>query len=146
MKSVLLFCMTLSCITLIQSPLFSQQGFEGLWATYDDNTGKLESEVELFIKNGKLYGKIIKLYGISQDAICVNCTDYRKNKPIVGMVFMSGLTQNGKEWIGDNALLHPDNGKLYSGKVWLDSKDRLAVRGYLGWFYRTQYWKRVKCN
>lgn len=138
MKYLLLFF-----IALFQTVLFSQQSIEGTWATYDDNTGKLESEVELFIKNGKLYGKIIKLYNMEQDAVCVNCTDYRKNKPIVGMIFMSGLTKNGKEWTGDNVILHPDNGKLYSGKVWLDNKDRLAVRGYLGWFYRTQYWKRV---
>lgn len=132
------------CLTFVHFFLFSQQNIEGTWATYDDNTGKLESEVELFIKNGKLYGKIIKLYGIDQNATCTRCTDHRKNKPIVGMIFMSGLTKSGKEWVGDSALLHPDNGKLYSGKVWLESNSKLAVRGYLGWFYRTQYWERVK--
>ena len=139
MKSVLFFFFTLFHVCL-----YSQQSIEGIWATYDDNTGKLESEVEIFIKNGKLYGKIIRLFDMDPNAVCSKCTDHRKNKPVVGMIFMSGLTKNGKEWVGDRVLLHPNNGKLYDGKVWLESNGKLAVRGYLGWFYRTQYWERIK--
>ena len=30
----------------------------GLWKTIDDETGKPKSYVELYIKNGKLYGKV----------------------------------------------------------------------------------------
>src|SRR5690554_7702748 len=91
MKSVLFFFFTLFHVCL-----YSQQSIEGIWATYDDNTGKLESEVEIFIKNGKLYGKIIRLFDMDLNVVCSKCTDHRKNKPVVGMIFMSGLTKKRK--------------------------------------------------
>lgn len=131
-------------LSMISFISFSQS-IEGYWATYDDESGKLESEVKLYIKDGKLYGKIIKLYEEDpKNAKCERCTDYRKDQPVLGMVFMTGLTLKGNEWTGKKALLHPKNGKEYDGKVWLEANDKLAVRGYLGWFYRTQYWVRRK--
>lgn len=33
----------------------------GIWKTVDDESGQEKSHVEIFQKNGKLYGKIVKL-------------------------------------------------------------------------------------
>lgn len=121
------------------------QSIEGVWETYDDESGELKSEVKIYIKDGKLYGKILKLYNLNidpKDAKCELCTDYRKDQPVIGMLVMSGLNKSGSEWIGDAALLDPNNGKSYDAKVWLESNNKLAVRGYIGWFFRTQYWKK----
>lgn len=74
MKNVLFFFFTLFHVCL-----YSQQSIEGIWATYDDNTGKLESEVEIFIKNGKLYGKIIRLFDMDPNAVCSKCTIFAKS-------------------------------------------------------------------
>lgn len=123
----------------------NSQTIEGVWKTYDDADGKLKSEVELYIKDGKLYGKIIKLHNLEipfEDAKCTLCTDYRKDKHVQGMTIISGLEDSGKEWTGNKKLLDPNNGKLYDAKFWLENDNKLAVRGYLGWFYRTQYWIR----
>lgn len=123
----------------------TSQTIEGVWQTYDDETGELKSDVKIYIKDGKLYGKIVALHvvdDLNEVATCYLCTDYRKDKPIVGMLVMSGLQKSGKEWERDGALLDPENGKTYDGEVWLVDGNKLAVRGYIGWFYRTQYWVR----
>jgi uncharacterized protein (DUF2147 family) len=122
----------------------------GNWKTIDDETGKPKSIVNIYKKSdGKLYGKIIKLFrekGEDQDPICDKCTDYRKNKKIIGMVIITGLEKDGDEWYADDAILDPNNGKIYDCKIWLDedNPDLLQVRGYIGWFFRTQTWERVK--
>lgn len=120
------------------------QGVEGLWYTYN-SSGQIKSEIKIYIKDGKLYGKLVKLHKAAvakSDAKCVDCTDYRKNQPIIGMVFISGLKKSGNVWSGDKSILDPNNGVEYDVKIWLTDEDQLAVRGYLGWFYQTEYWVR----
>ncbi|HLV41507.1 MAG TPA: DUF2147 domain-containing protein [Brumimicrobium sp.] len=131
-------------LSVFSSVSFSQS-IEGVWKSYDDADGELKSEVKIYIKDGKLYGKIIKLHNLDvpfEDAKCYLCTDYRKDKHVQGMEIVSGLKKSGKEWSGSKLLLDPNNGKLYDAKLWLVNDNKLAVRGYIGWFYRTQYWIR----
>lgn len=122
----------------------------GNWKTIDDETGKAKSVVKLYKKsNGKLYGKIIKLYrakGEDPDPICDKCTDYRKDKKILGMEIVTGLEKDGNEWYADDAILDPAKGKIYDCKMWLDENNSniLNVRGYIYFVYRTQTWHRVK--
>lgn len=122
----------------------------GKWKTIDDETNKPKSIVKIYkAKNGKIYGKIIKLFkepDEDQDPICDKCTDYRKDKKIIGMVIIKGLEPDGDEWYADDAILDPNNGKIYDCKMWIDEDDNdiLNVRGYIGWFFRTQTWHRVK--
>jgi uncharacterized protein (DUF2147 family) len=132
----------------IQFSLFGQNPFEGKWITIDDNTNKPKSVVELKLVNGKLEGTVVKLYpgpGVSDDKLCDKCTDYRKNKKILGMKILTGLYRSGEEYKGGE-IIDPENGKIYSCKMWLDEddKNKLNLRGYLGPFYRTQQWVRVK--
>ena len=49
----------------------------------------------------------------------------------------------GDKWVGGK-ILDPGNGSTYSSSLWLLDEDTLKVRGYLGPFYRSQVWKRVK--
>lgn len=122
------------------------QSIEGVWKTYDDETGDLESEVKIYKKNGKIYGKIIKIHKVKngeENPVCELCPGQRKNKHVLGMNIITGLSKDGSEWYGDESILDPNNGELYDCKIWLEDKNKLAVRGYLGWFFRTQYWVRV---
>jgi len=140
-KSLIVFCIS------IMSFMGFTQTIEGVWETYDDKSGKLKSEVKIYLKDGKLYGKILKLHNLEvdiavEDAMCFKCTDYRKDQPVIGMKIITGLEKSGNEWTGDEILLDPNNGKLYDAKLWLVNDNKLAVRGYIGWFYRTQYWVR----
>jgi len=41
----------------------------------------------------------------------------------------------------DGKILDPNNGKFYSCKIWLENRN-LEVRGYIGFFFRTQQWLR----
>lgn len=132
------------CLSMMSFFTFSQS-IEGVWETYDDDSGELKSEVKIYIKNGKLYGKIIELHNLDvplKDALCYLCTDYRKDKHVIGMEIITGLKKSGNDWKADDALLDPNNGKLYDATFWLINDDKLAVRGYVGWFFRTQYWVR----
>ncbi|MEL6845841.1 MAG: DUF2147 domain-containing protein, partial [Bacteroidota bacterium] len=63
----MLMLMTLT--TLAQSPV-------GKWKTIDDETNKPKSIVEIYERNGKLYGKVVKLFrepGEEQDPKCDEC-------------------------------------------------------------------------
>ena len=127
--------------------LVSNAQVTGKWKTIDDETGKAKSIVEIYKKDGKLYGKIIKLINpLEKNPVCDKCTDYRKNKKIIGMNIITGLEKDGEEWEGDDAILDPNNGKIYDCKIWVDedNKNKLNVRGYIGFLYRTQYWYRIK--
>lgn len=120
----------------------------GTWITIDDGTGKKKSKVELYKKDGLLYGKIVYLYpreGREENPKCTKCSGDRKNQPLVGLQIVRGMKWDGDEW-EDGTIVDPENGKVYTCGIWLekDSPDKLYVRGYVGPFYRTQTWLRVK--
>ncbi len=120
----------------------------GTWKTIDDETKRTRSLVKIYKKaNGKLFGKIIKLYqqpSEPKNPVCDKCKGANKNKPIVGMNIIRGLELDDDEW-GGGTILDPGNGKTYSCKIWIEGGGKkLKLRGYVGFFYRTQYWYRVK--
>lgn len=126
------------------SSLEQKETVFGKWKTIDDNTGEARSIVELYEKNGKLYGKIVKLFtkpGEDIDPKCEMCEGENKNKKIQGMVIINGLTKNGDEW-GDGEILDPDSGDFYDCELWLEN-GKLSVRGYMLFFFRTQTWLPV---
>ncbi|MGD1842174.1 MAG: DUF2147 domain-containing protein [Thermonemataceae bacterium] len=133
----------------VMSSLFAwhtqAQSLVGTWKTVDDETQKARSYVKMYkTKSGKYAGKIVKLLDADQqNATCDKCTDYRKGEPILNMVIVTGLASSGDEWKGGK-ILDPEKGKVYTCKMWLDEANELKVRGYLGPFYRTQTWYRVK--
>jgi uncharacterized protein (DUF2147 family) len=118
----------------------------GTWKTIDDETKKTKSLVQLYKgKDGKLHGKIVKLFNPKEkDPRCTKCSGARKNKPIIGMEIISGLSLDDDEWSGGE-VLDPANGKTYRCKLWVeDGGKKIKLRGYIAFFYRTQYWYRVK--
>lgn len=123
------------------------QSVLGTWKTIDDETGKAKSYVEIYKKSdGKLYGKVVKILTAGKEnAKCTKCSGSKKNQPILGMEILYGLEQDGEVW-DDGDILDPNKGKEYSCKIELENKDKLKVRGYLGFSLlgRTQYWYRVK--
>jgi uncharacterized protein (DUF2147 family) len=127
--------------------LFGQsQTVVGKWKTIDDETGKAKSIVEIYEKSGKIYGKVIDiLEQENKKKICVNCSGDDKDKPILGMIVIKGLSKEGTEYT-NGKILDPKNGKLYKCYITLETKDKLKVRGYIGisLFGRTQYWYRIK--
>ena len=133
-------------ITLILVAFFSfsstAQSALGVWKTIDDETGEAKSHVEIFERNGKVYGKIVKLIN-PESTICTTCTGDRKDKALVGMQIMWDMYKSGSTWKGGK-IFSPQKDKTYKCKIWLDGNNTLKVRGYYYGFYRTQTWHRIK--
>jgi uncharacterized protein (DUF2147 family) len=124
---------------------FSQTIF-GRWITIDDETGNKKGIVEIFEENGKVYGRIIEILEPEhRKRKCNKCEGVNKDKPILGLTIIKGLTKKGDTYDGGE-IIDPKNGKTYRCKITLDGKDKLIVRGYLGisLFGRSQVWIRQK--
>jgi len=122
----------------------------GYWKTIDDVTGKPKSIIQIWkTSDHKLMGKVIKIYPANRSAknnkLCTACRGDQHNKPLVGMVILSGLSTQQHSW-NSGHILDPDNGKTYKCSVRVTEKGkRLNVRDYVGLplFGRSQTWERV---
>ena len=126
---------------------FSQTIF-GNWNSYDEETNKIESVIEVYEKDSKAFAKIISISDSNRSAAtCVECSGKRKNAVILGMNILTGLTKDGNEWSGGK-ILDPKNGKEYKCYLQLLDNNTLKLRGYIGisMFGRTAIWKRAKKN
>jgi uncharacterized protein (DUF2147 family) len=119
----------------------------GLWKTIDDKDGSAKSEIRINEANGVVSGKVERILDpeAKPGEKCVECSDERKDQPIQGMEILRGLKKaDGKDvWEGGN-VLDPKNGKIYKATVTpIEGGQKLQMRGYIGFFYRTQTWIRV---
>ena len=113
----------------------------GKWKTVDDNTGKTKSVVEVYEKDGKLFGKILDLIDPDEpDPKCEECDedDPRYMQPVIGLEIIRNMEKDDDKW-EDGDILDPENGKVYRCKLWVEDGN-LQVRGYIAFLYRTQTW------
>ncbi|WP_298153273.1 DUF2147 domain-containing protein [Flavobacterium sp.] len=133
-------------VVLLCCPLVFAQSVIGKWKTIDDETGKALAILEIYEKNGKIYGKVLDILNPKdKHKTCSNCSGDDKDKPILGLTVIKGLKKDGDEYNGGR-ILDPKSGKLYKCYINLEDSNKLKVRGYIGisLFGRTQYWHRVK--
>lgn len=124
----------------------AQQDIIGKWKTIDDQTGEAKAVVEFYEKGGKVFGRIVNIIKEEdRNGRCELCSssDPRKDQLVQGMTIIRNLVPKGKEWV-DGDILDPENGKVYSCKIWIEGGD-LMVRGYVGFSLmgRTQVWKKA---
>ena len=136
---------TITFLTLLLLALpASASTVVGLWVTYDDEGEIKKSTVQLFIKDDKLFGKVVEIHDKSSgEDTCTKCRGDKKNLPIVGLEIITDMELSKGEW-RNGEILDPENGKTYDCKLWLKDDNTLMVRGYLGIFYRTQIWRRAE--
>ena len=119
----------------------------GAWHTIDDKTKEVKSEIQIVDNGGVLSGKVTKLLRkeAKQDAVCDECTDDRKGKPMLGLEIVRGAKKaEGKDVWEDGKILDPENGKTYGLRMTpIEGGKKLEVRGSIGPFGRTQTWVRV---
>jgi uncharacterized protein (DUF2147 family) len=128
-------------------PIFAfSQDIVGKWKTFDDETGKAKSIVEIFkATDGKFYGKVYKILTVGEEnKKCTVCTGAKKDKPITGMLIVEKMSKDGAEWNG-GTIFDPNKNKTYKCYMALETSDKLKVRGFIGFSLigRTQYWYRV---
>lgn len=124
----------------------SAQDVFGKWKTIDDETGEAKSIVEIYKKDGKVFGKVVEILNpAKKNATCDKCEGTDKGKPIQGLVILKDLKKDGSEYNG-GTILDPNKGKVYKALIALEGADKLKVRGYIGFSLmgRSQYWERVK--
>ena len=130
-------------VALLYSAISYAQ-IEGKWKTIDDETGKAKSIVEIYKKpNGKYYGKIVQLLIKPENNNCINCTDDRKNQPILGLEIIRGMSKDKDDFEG-GTITDPKNGKTYKCNIKREG-DKLNVRGYIGFSFigRSQTWMKA---
>jgi uncharacterized protein (DUF2147 family) len=122
----------------------------GLWKTIDDD-GKTEKSLVRITDSGGVYSaKVEKIADpAKQNDKCVECSDERKNQPVLGMTIMRNVkaSADDKNQWDSGDILDPNNGKVYKVRLRLtDSDKKLEVRGYIGTplLGRTQTWIRVE--
>lgn len=119
----------------------------GRWVTFDSDTGKKQSVVEIAVKGDEARGRIVELFlqpGEDPDPVCRDCPGEAKGKKIRGLEILSLRSEEGgARWRG--TVLDPDEGRVYKGVVRIspDGK-RLELRGYIGFeiFGRSETWAR----
>lgn len=121
------------------------QDILGKWRSIDDETGEPKSIVNLYEKDGKLFGDIIEILNPDrQDAVCDKCEGKLKDKPVLGMTIIENMEKDDDVY-EDGTIVNPSTGKQYKCRLKIgDSPNQLQVRGYVAFFYKTQYWERVK--
>ncbi|HET57927.1 MAG TPA: DUF2147 domain-containing protein [Deltaproteobacteria bacterium] len=116
---------------------------EGFWTSIDEETNESTAFWELTVRDGELTGTIVKLpEGKDPDAVCEDCSEEYKDKPVIGTTWLHLNKRNDDGVWEDGFIIDSGKGKQYKAKVWTEEGD-LKVRGYIGFFYRTQTWKRV---
>lgn len=110
----------------------------GVWKTDGG-----DSRLELFRCEDKICGKIVWLkvpnYIDSKDGPVGKTKVDRKNpgaalrnRPILGLQVMKGLTAKGVNRWENGTCYDPESGKSYTCKMQLDSPGKLKLRGYIG--------------
>ncbi|WP_024742240.1 DUF2147 domain-containing protein [Tenacibaculum maritimum] len=131
---------------LLVTTAINAQSIFGKWENRDEDTNKVDSVIEVYEKDGKAFAIIIEITNEDRkNAVCEKCSGSNKNKPILGMNILTGLKKDGDEWSGGK-ILDPKNGKEYKCYIKLEGKDKLKIRGYIGFsaFGRTAFWYRKK--
>lgn len=121
---------------------------DGLWYNIDDRTGQPRAEIRITEHQGVLTGRIERSLSADpskEESHCSRCTDDRKGQPLIGMAVIRDARLATDRWWNGGTILDPDNGKTYALRLRVADDDHsLLVRGYIGPFFRTQTWYRVR--
>ena len=128
-------------------PSLAQMSPVGNWHTIDEKTQEVKSQIQVTESGGVVTGKIEKLLrkDAKQDAVCDECSDDRKGKPLLGLEIIRGAKKAADKNVWeDGKILDPENGKSYTLRLTpIEGGKKLEVRGSIGPFGRTQTWVRV---
>jgi uncharacterized protein (DUF2147 family) len=139
----------LTMLISILLPVFFAGGADtvspvGIWKN-DDATFEISED------QGKLSGKIIAIREPQtpdgKDKTDIHNPDAAKRqRPIIGLVFLSGFTQKNQTRWENGTVYDPKSGNTYSGSMELDGPEKINMRGFIGisLIGRTDVWTRVR--
>lgn len=117
----------------------------GKWKTIDGQNNEAKSIVEIYERDGEVFGRIIDILNPeNKEALCTNCEGEDYNKPVLGFELIKNLSKDGK-YYKNGTIFDPEHGKKFKCRLMLtEDPDVLQVRGYVAFLYSTQYWQRVE--
>ncbi len=123
------------------APLLAAQPVEGKWLTEER-----DAVITIDDCGRTLCGRITRFLvsppqGADQRDVNNRNPDLR-NRKLLGMAVLTGLTEDGDEWRG--RIYDPKSGKSYRSVIRRVNASTLEVKGCLGPFCRTQTWKRAR--
>ena len=135
----------IAVVIITAGSLWAADPIIGKWKTVDDETKNVTSVVEIYIQNGKAFGKITELLNPKDKKnVCTKCTGTDKGKPVEGMVIIKNMKDDGSEW-AEGTILDPDKGKEYTSKIKaIDDGNKLQVKGCIAFLCRSQIWLKAK--
>ncbi len=122
----------------------SAQGITGIWETIDDVSGDPKSHVEVYEKDGKFFGKVVKLLPAAVTTTCDGCPGDMNGKSLLELDIIKDIVPY-KDYYSYGTITDPVGGKQYKCNI-SRVGDKLEVRGYVGFSLlgRTQVWNLVK--
>ena len=135
-------------ILLWSGAAWAQKGdaIKGIWWNAEKT-----AKIQVYEQNGKYYGKIIHLVEPLDESgkpktDKENPNNKLKNRKMEGLVILTDLEYEGGNKFDDGEIYDPKSGKTYSANAELVGKDRLNLRGYIGFSLigRTSTWTRAE--
>lgn len=132
--------------------VFAQKKADGALGTWFNEEKDCKLRIYKCGKSGEKYcGKIIWLDEPNEEdgtpkADDENSDPKLQKRPLMGLVIMKRFVYDEDNVWEDGKIYDPENGKEYSCKMTLISKDRLDIRGYIGFSFigRTAEWTRAE--
>lgn len=135
-KSVLLYV-----LLILGTPASAESSIEGYWKSIDEQTSKASGYWKLEVKDNRLLGYLVNYPDMKPDNTCIVCTGKLKEfyeKPIQGTAWINLRKNKDGVW-KDGYIIDSGEGKKYKAQIWVEDGN-LMMRGYIGFFYRTQTW------
>lgn len=126
--------------------LHAQGEIAGTWF----NTTK-SGKIEIVQQGDNFFGKIVWLKEPLDEKTGKakvdenNPEQSKRSAPIIGLQILKNFEYDGEGKYSGGSIYDPENGKTYKCKMTLVDKDKLDVRGYIGFpaLGRTENWTRA---
>jgi uncharacterized protein (DUF2147 family) len=138
------YLFTFALMTILSFSLSAQSPL-GIWKTIDDESGEPKSHVEIYEKDGKIFGKVIKLLPKATTDVCLKCPGDMDGKSLLEMDILWDLKPYKDYW-SYGQIIDPAKGKVYKLSLWVQDDNTLKLRGYIGIsaLGRNQTWYKVE--
>ncbi len=148
----------LAGLMLFGTLCFAADPAEGYWVSVDEKTNEETAGWKIYQEGGKLCGKILSISGKPQDEKATggkgkSYDNFMNGKDVgtlqtVGTTWIWDMAKQGEGSWANGYIIDPNDGKRYKCRITFhkaDGKkykaDTLEMRGEVGPFGRSQFWK-----
>ena len=132
--------MFLALLAFVPSNSASAKEFSGVWLTQ-----KKDAQIRIYdCGNGTPCGKLTWVDPATTDTMldARNHDASKRKRRLIGVPIIWGYTGKKNAWSGGK-IYNPEDGKTFRSSIKLINRNKIAIKGCLGPFCRTNYWTRV---